>query len=85
MSGLLKHADLSHPVKSFDKELYICEIHYKHLYKNEIPCQAVCNKLALEPIPDEFRHFKKLENLLVSKRILFEKIAIMYGKGMGNK
>ena len=27
-------------------------------YKNEIPCQTVCNKMALDPIPDELKDFK---------------------------
>ena len=26
---------------------------HEHLYKNEIPSQAVCNKMALDPIPNE--------------------------------
>ena len=33
-----------HPVNSFDEKLHICETCHKHLYKNEIPCQAVCKK-----------------------------------------
>ena len=44
--------ELYHPVKSFDTKLYICETCHKHLIKNEIPCQAVCNKMALSLIPD---------------------------------
>ena len=31
---------------------------HKHLYKNEIRCQAVCNKIASDPIPD-VKRFKK--------------------------
>ena len=58
---------------------------YKHLHKNEIPCQAVCNKMALDPVPDELRHLRKLENVLISKRLLFKKIAIMHGKGEFSK
>ena len=38
-----------HPVKSFDEKLHICETHHEHLYKNEIPCQAVCNKTTYKP------------------------------------
>ena len=51
--------ELYHPVKSFDEKLYICETCHKHLTKNEIPCQAVCNKMALDPIPNQFKDFKK--------------------------
>ena len=52
-----------------------------HLYKNEIPFQAVCNKMVLDPTPDELNDFKKLEKVLISKRISFKKIGIMHGKG----
>ena len=41
-----------------DKKFYICETCHKHLHKNEIPCQAVCNKTALDIIPEELRHLK---------------------------
>ena len=74
-------ADLYHPVISFDEKLYICELYQKHLYKNEIPCQAACNKIALDPTPDELKDLKKLENVLTSQRILFKKKAITFGKG----
>ena len=67
-------------MKSFDGKLYIFETGPKHLYKNEIQCQAVCNKLVLDPIPDELKDLKKLE-VLISKRVLFKKIAVLCGKG----
>ena len=68
-------------MKSFDEKLYICETCNKHLYENEIPCQAVCNKMVLDLIPDELKDFKKTEKVLIAKIILFKKIAIMHGKG----
>ena len=67
-------SELYHPVKSFDEKLYLCETCHRHLCKNEIPCQTVCNKMYLNPIPDELKDFKKLEKVLISKRILFKKI-----------
>ena len=36
---------------------------YKHYYKNETPRQAVCNKMPLDPIPDE--GLKRLEKVLI--------------------
>ena len=78
-------AELDHPVKSFEGKLYICETCHKHLNKNEIPCQAVCNKIALDPTPDGWKNFKKLEKVLISKRILFKEIALMHGKGEFSK
>ena len=47
-------------MKSFDERLYICETCHKHLNKNEIPCQAVCNKMAVDPIPSEFKDLKRI-------------------------
>ena len=73
--------ELCHPVKSFDTKLYICETCHKHLIKNEIPC----HKMAIFPIPDILKDLKKLEKVLISKRILFKKIAIMHGKGEFSK
>ena len=72
-------------MKSFDTKLYICETCHKHLIKNEIPFQAVCNKMALSPIPDILKDLKKLEKVLISKRILSKKIAITHGKGEFSK
>ena len=63
----------------------ICETCHKHLNKNEIPSRAVCNKMAVDPIPNELKDLKKLEKVLFSKRILFKKIAIMYRKSEFSK
>ena len=46
-------------MKSFNEKFYACETCHKHLDKNEIPCQEVCNKMAENPIPDELKNFKK--------------------------
>ena len=35
------------PVKSFDKKSYICDTCDKYLSSNEMPCQAVFNKMIL--------------------------------------
>ena len=37
--------------------------------------------MVVNPIPNELKGFKKLEKVLIFKRILFKKIAIMNGKG----
>ena len=68
-------------MKTFDEKFYICKICQKNLYKNEIPCQAVCNKMDLDPMPDELKDLKKLEKVLILKRTLFKKIATMSNKG----
>ena len=48
-------SELYHPVKLFNEKLFICETCHKLLYKSEIPCQVICNKKALDPIPDELK------------------------------
>ena len=35
--------------------------------------------MSLDPISDELKGFKKLEKILIFKRIEFKKIAIMHG------
>ena len=64
----------------FDGKTHTCQTYCKHLSKSAIPCQAVCNKLALDPIPKEFKYLKDLEKNLISERVLFKKIAKMHGK-----
>ena len=51
---------------------------HKHLYKNEIPHQAVCIKWF-------YVLFFIKEKVLISKRILFKKIATTHGKGKFSK
>ena len=72
-------------VNSFDGKIYICETCHKYLLKGVIPCQSVSNKMALDPIPKELQDLHRLERILISKRILFKKIAIMHGKGEFSK
>ena len=47
------NSELYHSVKSFDEKLYICETYHKHLYKNEVSCQAAYNTTALDPISEK--------------------------------
>ena len=35
--------------------------------------------MALRPVPDELRHLKQLEKVLISQGLLFKKIVIMHG------
>ena len=50
-------AEFHDPVKPFDEKLYICETCHKHFYKNKIPCQSVCNKMALNTIAYQLKYF----------------------------
>ena len=49
----------------------------KKLKKNCIPCQAVYNQLELCELPKKFRDIRRLEKVLVARRLLFKKISIM--------
>ena len=67
-------------MKTFDEKFYICKTCQNNLYQNEIPCQAVCNKTDLDPMPDELKDLKKLEKVFILKRTLFKEIAKMSNK-----
>ena len=41
------------------------------------PCQAVCNKLAVSCLPEQFKSVRKRERVLISKRLLLKKVTIM--------
>ena len=60
---------MCNPVKSFDERFYVCETCHKHFCKSEILCQVNCNKMALDPMPNELND---LEKVLISNRILFK-------------
>ena len=64
-------------IKSHNNKKYICITCDKHLKKGSLPCQSISNKLQLMPIPPQLSTLNKLEKVLISKRILFTKIAIM--------
>lgn len=57
--------------------LYICNTCKQKVKNGKVPCQAMANKLYVNDIPNELKCLNKLEAVLISKRILFKKIAIM--------
>ena len=64
-------------VESFDQNEYICQTCHSKLKKNKIPCQAVSNNLQMFDLPTNFERLRKLEKIIISKRILFKRITIM--------
>ena len=64
-------------VKLYDDNYYICTNCDKPLRKNSVPCQAVANRLNVAELPRLFQDIRRLEGLLVSRRILFKKVTIM--------
>ena len=63
------------------KVVYACMTCHKSIMKKRTPCEAVYNKLYVEFAPKPLQHLRKLEKVLISKRILFKKVEIMHGKG----
>ena len=49
----------------------------KKLLKEQIPCQAVRNRLLVDEIPSEIKCLEILEQILIAQRLLFQKIVIM--------
>ena len=47
------------------------------MLKGKIPCQAVSNKLEIFNLAEKFAFVRRLEMVLVAKRIFFKKIAII--------
>ena len=64
-------------VFSINNKEYICKTCDSKLLRNKIPSQAVCNDLKVVKMPERFFNIRKLEKVLISKRLLFKKIAIM--------
>ena len=64
-------------VKSYDGNYYIGNTCGKALRKNKMPCQAVANKLSTVVLPRIFQGINRPERLLVPRRSLFEKVAVM--------
>ena len=57
--------------------MYICRTCHNKVKKNNVPCQVISNKLAVELLPNEFRDLRRLERVLVAKRILFKKVTVI--------
>ena len=61
---------------SHDNNFYICKTCAQNLNKNQIPCQAVCNKLQIYDFPEDLRCIPRLERVLIARRFQFKKITI---------
>ena len=64
-------------VVSFDEEKYICKTCAQKIRTKHVPCQAVINKLQFTNLTNQFCDIHILEKILVSKQLLFKKVAIM--------
>ena len=66
---------------TYGKKVYVCMTCHKSIMKERNPCQDVSNKLDIEVAPKQLQNLTILEEVLISKRILFKKVSIMHGKG----
>ena len=58
-------------VESYDNRQYICITCDRLLSTGLLPCQAVCNKIEIDDLPNEMKYLNRLENISISKQILF--------------
>jgi len=59
-------------VTSFNGHMYICNTcHVTIKKKNKTPCQAVYNNLTVDDVPPALASLVKLEQILISQRIVF--------------
>ena len=57
----------------FSGKIFVSQTYHKDLSKNITPCQAVCNKMEIDPLPYKLKDIECLEKILIPKRILFKK------------
>ena len=62
---------------TYNSKHYICKTCHTKLKNNKTPCQAVWNKLEVDPLPGVLESLHKLEKAIICKRILFSKVMIM--------
>ena len=74
---LIDNVEVFSLVRSYTGDYYICKTCHKKLKKGKIPCQSVYNKLDIFKLPRQFTDIRRLEQVLVSRRILFKKVTIM--------
>ena len=55
----------------------MCKTCHSKCMQGSIPCQAVVNNLYVDDVPNDLEVLSKLEQILVAKRIVFEKIVTM--------
>ena len=61
----------------------VSETCHKHLLKNLMSCQAVCNKMEIDPIPNELKDLKSLEKKkksAASETVLVSEMPILSDK-----
>ena len=63
--------------QSFDGKEYICKTCHSKVIKGKLPCQGIMNNMYVVETPSELASIEKLEQILIAKRIVFQKIVVM--------
>ena len=58
---------------SFDGKQYICKTCHSKCVQDKTPCQAIVNNLFVDDVPYDLDCLRKLEQILIAQRIVFEK------------
>ena len=64
-------------IRSFNGSLHTCRTCCIKCQKGKVPYQAVANRLEVFDLPVEFQTIRKLEKVLIVKRLLLKKVTIM--------
>ena len=75
--GTETYPTVIHIFKSYDNTDYICHTCHVKAMKGKVPGQAVTNKMELHAVLMQLKCIRKLESILVSQRVMFEKIVVM--------
>lgn len=62
---------------SYDGKEYICKTCHSKTIQARLPCQAIVNNLNVDDVPIELGNLKKLEQIIIAQRIVFEKVIVM--------
>ena len=66
-----------HFFPSHDNSFYICKTYAQKLNKNQIPCQAVCNKLHIYDLPVMLRFIHVLQGVFIAIRLQFKMVTLI--------
>lgn len=56
---------------------YICKTCYSKAIQWRLPCQGIVNNLNVDDVPIELGNLKKIEQIIIAQRIVFEKVIVM--------
>ena len=61
---------------SFDGKIYVCNTCHSKAIQGKVPCQATLKNLYFDDVPTKLESLKKLEQIIIARQIVFEKILV---------